>query len=467
MFKLAKGLEITQPSRAFAMKDSSINFIKLGILSVLVALALLLQPACLFRGHKTDVKPQSPPSPIRIAVLPFNVPADDGNLRWASLASQVMMAKAGEGTPDLEIIPFWEAMPAAVQVAGASRSITPEAAVNIAGRLTAKWATQGELSQSKNGVSMMVDFLPADGSLYPFRFSSEGSLESVEQSFPEAFEQFLRYLAARPLNAKGQIKFDAGSLRETAEALDREYGWFVSADPGKSENVVEKLLRSDERLARTLFNPNLYPGIRGRRSEALPKDSAPAQPAAAARTVPAQSAAQAQAAPGVKAAQTSATSGQSASEASSKPQPIDTTAYVPPPPRTFSQKLDVNNKAGQSDRSNPPKAVASNTNKDSRRSNENTQVETGSKAPPAARNKASPQGFGIQVGALRSKEEADTVAAKLAQAGRPAEIEVADLKEKGIWYRIRIYGFESRQAAVSAGEKLLSAGLISGFWPIP
>jgi cell division protein FtsN len=84
-----------------------------------------------------------------------------------------------------------------------------------------------------------------------------------------------------------------------------------------------------------------------------------------------------------------------------------------------------------------------------------------------ARNKASLHTFGIQVGALRSKEEADSVAANLARAGMSAEIETADLKGKGIWYRVRLYGFKSRTTAVSAGEKLLSAGLIKGFFPIP
>jgi hypothetical protein len=49
--------------------------------------------------------------------------------------------------------------------------------------------------------------------------------------------------------------------RDLAEALDREYGWFVDAEPGKAQDVVAKLLLTDEHLAKSLFSPTLYPGL--------------------------------------------------------------------------------------------------------------------------------------------------------------------------------------------------------------
>ena len=59
---------------------------------VLAVLAALLQPGCLFR--KKSSAPKYPPEPIRIALLPFTVPSDNAELRWASLAGPIIMAKA-------------------------------------------------------------------------------------------------------------------------------------------------------------------------------------------------------------------------------------------------------------------------------------------------------------------------------------------------------------------------------------
>jgi cell division protein FtsN len=86
-------------------------------------------------------------------------------------------------------------------------------------------------------------------------------------------------------------------------------------------------------------------------------------------------------------------------------------------------------------------------------------------------NKASPapqgRNFKIQVGSSRSKEEAKAIAAKLTKAGLAPGVEMADLKEKGIWYRIRLQGYESRKVAEAASKKLLDARLISQYWVVP
>jgi hypothetical protein len=51
------------------------------------------------------------------------------------------------------------------------------------------------------------------------------------------------------------------SLRQLAEAVDKEYGWTAAAEPGKSEEIVANLVQSDRPLAQYLFNPSLYPSI--------------------------------------------------------------------------------------------------------------------------------------------------------------------------------------------------------------
>ena len=72
----------------------------------------------------------------------------------------------------------------------------------------------------------------------------------------------------------------------------------------------------------------------------------------------------------------------------------------------------------------------------------------------------------IQVFSSRNQKEADALAKKLRGAGFEPEIEKVDLKEKGLWYRIRL-GFASRKTAEEAGKRLQSDGLIREFWVVP
>jgi cell division protein FtsN len=394
-----------------------------------------------------------------------------------------MMAKVSESAPDLEAVPLWEAMPIAVEAAGNSRDITAEVAAYIASRLTAKWASHGELSPAKGGVQMMVDFIPAKTTLVPFRYEKQASIESLGGSFNEAFEQFLRYLVARPMPRSDNPPPKANSMKVVAEALDREYGWFVAAEPGKADKVVASLVRADGRLARLLFNPSLYPSL-GTTTPA-PKASKPAASSSAneGNANPPQSAPQAQPqAPSTAAASGYAESSQHAASpsqaeipspqqpASAKPEapnpppqtasaatPAPAVAFVPPPPRSFSQKLDsAAPSAEHGEKPSTAKAVAA---KDQRA------------APPRAMNKASPptpgQNYKIQVGSTRSKEGAEALAARLAKEGLSPEVEMVDLKEKGVWHRVRLQGYESRKSAEAAGTKLLEAKLISQYWIVP
>ena len=50
-------------------------------------------------------------------------------------------------------------------------------------------------------------------------------------------------------------------------ALDREYGWSAEAEPGKAQEIVASLVRSNEQLARALFSPTLYPSLAEKKKE--------------------------------------------------------------------------------------------------------------------------------------------------------------------------------------------------------
>ncbi len=225
----------------------------------LVSVVLLtfgLQSACMFRKGKA---PKPAPATVRLVLLPFNVPEEDRDLKWAALAAPIMMAIASERARDLEIVPLWQTMPVAVEEAKASRIFNEESAAVVASWFSAKWSAMGELTPSKRGVSMIVDFIPAKSNLVAFRYGKTGRLDSVGSHFPDAFRQFLYYLALRPLLQARQKEQSFSSLRNLAEALDREYGWFVDAQPGKSQQLISNLASSDMRLARLLFSPDLYP----------------------------------------------------------------------------------------------------------------------------------------------------------------------------------------------------------------
>jgi cell division septation protein DedD len=85
----------------------------------------------------------------------------------------------------------------------------------------------------------------------------------------------------------------------------------------------------------------------------------------------------------------------------------------------------------------------------------------------SGRPKREPKGIRIQVFASQSRKEAEDMAAKLTGWGYPAGIEEVDLADKGVWYRIRLQPFATRKEATEAGEKMLSEGLIKGYWVVP
>ena len=232
-----------------------------GGLLLIAASALLLsffQSACFFTKSKVKV---TPVSEVRIALLPFNVPAGNQDLRWTAMAGPILMGKVIERAQDLNVTPLWETMPIAIEAAGVTRTFTQETAASVASWLSVKWSVMGELSATKTGTRMMIDFIPAKAGPVPFRFTKSGKIDEVGARIPEAFSQFAYYLTIRPLEPMQKKLPTMTSVKKLAEALDREYGWFVEAEPGKAQAVVSDLAATDERLARFLFNPSLYPTL--------------------------------------------------------------------------------------------------------------------------------------------------------------------------------------------------------------
>lgn len=71
--------------------------------------------------------------------------------------------------------------------------------------------------------------------------------------------------------------------------------------------------------------------------------------------------------------------------------------------------------------------------------------------------------YSLQASASPSQAEAEDFAARLRQAGLPAYVLSADLGRKGVWYRVRVGGFESAQDAArfvaQAKERARAAGV--------
>ncbi len=228
------------------------------IAACVIATLMLLQSACF--SKKVTTQPIAA-APVRVVLLPFNVPSDNKDLRWMAFAAPILMAKAAENAEGLEIVPFWETMPVALNIGGASRTFTEDSAGTVASWIAAKWSTLGQISPTKTGISMMVDFIPARSNLVPFRYLKAGKPDVVGAGFPEAYSQFLRYLVAKPMEKTRSKEITMTAAKDLAEALDREYGWFVEAEPGKAQSIVADLMRTDERLAKSLFSPTLYPTL--------------------------------------------------------------------------------------------------------------------------------------------------------------------------------------------------------------
>jgi hypothetical protein len=231
----------------------------LRLLAASVVILLLVLSAC----SKKSKAPIAPSSPLRVVFLPFNVPENSKDLQWVAMASPILMSKVCEFAPDLVAVPFWDSMPVAIESAGASRIFTDESAQSAAGWLSAKWAIMGDISPGRRkSISLIIDFIPSRGNEVPFRYMKTAKMEYLGSGYPVAFTQFLRYLTIRPLQHSKSEDLSMASLKPLAEAVNREYGWFADAEPGKAQEIVADLALKDSRLARLLFNPSVYPVLK-------------------------------------------------------------------------------------------------------------------------------------------------------------------------------------------------------------
>ncbi len=448
------------------------------------ACILALQPACLFRGHGKAKAPQAPAAAVRIALLPFNIPADNNNLRWVSLAAPLVMAKTVENVTAFELVPVWQTYPVAIESLGAARTITPEIAAYVADRVGAKWATHGELASTKDGVWLRVDFIPAKSSLVAYRFEKVMRLESMGVNAYAAFSQLANYLVLRPLPRFQGKGVSASSMRELAEAMDHEYGWFVAAEPGKSEKLASSLAKTDTQLARLLFDPILYPAVGSLTAKPKAVELRPAavqtpERQGAVDAAPTAPPAQAPPQPSPPAQSPVPQTPPPATEA-----PPATTKVEPPvvapttqpdvreekaPPREATAPPTPAPSAPSIPQPGPPRKAAPSPTK---RSTSTPPLQSGIPASVSKPEKTAPakpaEGtFQIQVYSSQSKQDADAKSAVLAKTGYVPKVDQVDLKEKGTWYRIRLQGFKTREEAKAAGDKLVADKVIQQYWLVP
>ncbi len=449
------------------------------VVAVLLLALLASLPACFFRKKK-PAEPGGPVGPVRMVVLPLDAVGDSADVRWISLAAPVLMAKLALLAPSLELVPLWQSMPVAVESAGASRSITPEVAAYVASRMAARWAIHGEVAKTKDGVSILVDFIPTQSTSFPFRYTRDTSVGSLASNMLEAYNQFLYYLIAKPVAGKeAKSAIDPALLREVADALDREYGWFVQADPGKAEQAASGLVRVERELAPLVFNPSLYPvlggppasGVTG--SSTAPASPPPATPDSAGRS----------AAPSDDRSNPQPV--QPPGPVSPTPQAQETSAVTPNPPSAAApQRIESAPESTTSSQPNvptptQPPAAPSTMRTEPTSSQPPPEVPTTAASQRGSTTGSAPQSkppgessvpdstIRIQVSSWRDRASAEADANRLAKADLMPVVEEVDLGERGIWYRVFLTGFPSREAAIETAKSLQAKGLIREFLLMP
>jgi hypothetical protein len=342
--------------------------------------------------------------------------------------------------------------------------MTTETAAYVASRLSARWATQGEVGPDESGVSMLIDFVPSKATVVAFRYEKKGQLQSTGNHVREACQQFLRYLVARPLDENARMP-EPAAVRQVAEAIDREYGWFVPAEPGKSGSVVSTLGQTDKQLAGLLFNPNLYPGIGTKPANNPAQQEKTAQPAPQPANVPGPAVVQPQPSPTV-----SPPKSEPKPPAAPEPQAaVQDEDFVLPPPKSFTQKVESSSVSRASEPkpapARPVPAGGEQLPAQKLPAGEQLAAEKINASSPPSRPSAA--GIRVQVLSSRNRQEAEALAELLKGRGLKPTIEEVDLREKGIWFRIRLHGYATRSEASEAVQKLVDEGAIKDFWIVP
>ena len=122
----------------------------------------------------------------------------------------------------------------------------------------------------------------------------------------------------------------------------------------------------------------------------------------------------------------------------------------------------------------PPKKPAQTTGE--RATKKSTpEKETGEKAGPAkkepakrppkqaiaSKSEAKPSGkvYTVQVAAVKAAKDADRLVAQLKKKGYPAYRTISKVQNKGIWFRVRVGKYNSREDAGNTMQKLKKAGM--------
>jgi hypothetical protein len=435
-------------------------------------------PACLFKKKKAAAPAAVPAGPIRIVFLPTNLGADNAELRWMSLAVPVLMTKLASVSSDLDPVPLWQLMPVAVENAGASRIINAELASYLASRMGARWAIMGEIAPSKDGLTLLVDFIPVKTAAYAFRYHKAASPSSLESNLRQAMDEFLHYQLTEPAAGKeSKAALDTGLLRQIAETLDSDYGWFVAPAPGKGDAIAASLSRSDSKLARLIFSPTLYPVVG-------PPPPAPETTIPVPRVPPPPPEDQKPPDPGTVGPATAPTAPEPApppdTSQSMIAEPATEEGVEVPPPKSFTLRIERRLPSGSDAEGTSPAGgnsrgfpVSARAGPPSPPHGPSGKAGEGPNRNPAANQPTPPQSFGlqtsqaspfrIQVSSLRSRSSAEKEAGRFAKTDLATEIVEVDLGPNGTWYRVYLIGFQSRTDAVEAAKRLKAEGLIHNF----
>jgi len=246
------------------VKKISVRGALFALIAVVVSVSLGLS-AC---SKKVKV-PIEDSGPVRVVVLPFMVSTDKGGvdkeLQWAAMAAPALLVKASRRLPDIEVVPFWEVMPVAISVAGAARSFDDDSAASLANWVSAQWAVIGEVRRAgSSSFSFVVDFIPARSEAIPFRHIRTRRMENVGTSFYIGLRQWLRYATARPIPLLQVREPGLQRMQPLGEALDKEYGWLTTAEPGAAQSLVNELALEDEDWVKLMFSSTMYTSLGNR-----------------------------------------------------------------------------------------------------------------------------------------------------------------------------------------------------------
>ncbi|MBM3789333.1 MAG: hypothetical protein FJW35_03175 [Acidobacteria bacterium] len=339
----------------------------------------------------------------------------------------------------------------AADLLGDKRELTEDTALIVANRLGARWITLGSVSSTEKGIDLLLDFVPVSSSSYAFRYHREVRTDALGAGLADAAEQFVRYSTRREITARTSSTGKEDSRAEViAEALDRECGWFRAAEPGAAGSVFAAVARVDRGFAGVLFDPALYETQAAALAAPESQPVQEARPEVAGKTAPSPAAISSSAGPDPRRTEP----------------PVQWTAFTLAPPIA---PREARAALAPSAAPAPPSAPAPPAEKTSPPASDRRAPEpppAPSSAPVESRPIAASAGmrYEVQVQASQVKEEAESVAERLRQAGFRPILRQADLGESGTYFRVRLGDYDSRISAAAAGDALVGLGLTSDYW---